>query len=912
MKRGYLFRVFWLVCLILALFAFPMEVAASSFVVNAADDVDDGSCDDSHCSLREAINAANANPGADSITFDIPGPAPHVIPLTDMLTVSDDQTSIDGSSQPGYSGSPVIALDGGGTICRGMWIASKDNVVAGLSFVRFKCATLSAAIHIWGGMLGGGEGNRIEKNYIGVDPFGAPAGNVYGVMIWGPRNTVFANVISGNFIGIAAGDEKQTIEGNHIGTDPGGTMTNPGLMNTTGILLQAGADGTLIGGANPSQRNLISGNDLGIEIESERNEIKGNFIGTNITGDAALPNLNAVEVHGNLNLIGGANTGEGNLISGNHGQALYVGGNQNTVFGNLIGTDKSGMTSLSNFTGINVFGEENEIGGSGLGQGNVISGNVVGIWFPQPANDNYVIGNIIGPAIDGTTAIGNTHGIKILWGAHDNQVGGLNPDEGNLIAFNAAEGIQIGYDAYENPVLGNTIHTNNIGVWVYTDAIRNSISQNSIYGNTGLGIDLETIGVNPNDPGDADIGANALQNFPEITSASTTSVSGTACAGCIVELFVSDQDPSGHGEGRTYIDTAIADASGNFTIPVFFPIASCTRVTATATDSSGNTSEFSANHKVGFCMIIQWPWLVIIAIGLVSIGAIGGRFAGRSSALSPRGTGAIGALIGAVLAAGLITLAVFLPAIQIELPQQPPIFELPMPMCEDYLDPADFSPVDSAVFEIGDDPLLEWAVIGSLPEGQIRWYVDLLGPEGLELSQTSTNANLHLSTFGISPLQEGRYHWWITGALAEGDGPFEPFCTPTSMRTFSVGPLPQMERPPGCPYTAIRNPICRESDYVDAEQIAVLQHGESAELIALNPELTHGRFLLASGQQCWITLGVMEGPEDPDETCDLPFAVPEPPPIPDPCSPDMDQEACEASGGTWPEGAAGAPSCICY
>jgi CSLREA domain-containing protein len=898
-------------CLVLTLFAFPASVEAGTFVVNAADDVDDGACDDSHCSLREAINAANANPGADSITFDIPGPGPHVIPLTDILTVSDDQTRIDGSSQPGYSGSPVIVLDGGGTICRGLWIASNDNVVVGLSLVRFNCTTLSAAIHIWGGVLGGGENNRIEKNYIGVDPSGSPAGNVYGVMIWSPRNTVQGNVISGNFMGIAAGDEKQTIEGNFIGTDPTGTGTSPGYMNDTGILLQAGAGNTRIGGADPSKRNLISGNDVGIQIESDENAVTGNYIGTNLSGDTALPNLNGIEIDGNYNLIGGPSLGEGNLISGNHGQALFIGGDYNEVYGNLIGTDHSGMVGLPNFLGINVHGEENVFGGSASGEGNVISGNEVGIWFPQPANDNSVIGNKIGTSIDGASAIGNNYGIKILWGSYRNAIGGLNPDEGNLIAFNASEGVQIGFDSYENPVHGNTIHSNGIGIWVHTDALRNTISRNSIYGNIGLGIDLGTVGVNPNDPGDADMGANALLNYPEITSAGTTSVSGTACAGCTVELFVSDQDPSGHGEGRTYIDTAVADASGNFSIPVFFPIATCTRVTTTATDSGDNTSEFSENAKIGICLIIPWPWLIAIAIGLIGLGAIGGRFAGRFNALSPGANTTIGALIGAVLSAGLLTLAVWLPAIQIELPQRPRVFEPPMPMCEDYLDPDGFSPEDGEVFEVGDDPLLEWSVTGSLPEGQILWQVDLLGPEGLELSQTTPAANLHLSAFGISPLQEGRYHWWITGKMVEGDLPFEPFCTPTSMRSFRIGPLPPMERPPECTYTAIRNPICRVSDYVDADQIAVLQHGETAQLIAVNPEYTHGQFVLSSMDQCWISLSLMEGPETPVETCGVPVVDPEPKPDEISCSPDLGQEECEASGGEWAEGRVGAPDCVC-
>jgi hypothetical protein len=114
-----------------------------------------------------------------------------------------------------------------------------------------------------------------------------------------------------------------------------------------------------------------------------------------------------------------------------------------------------------------------------------------------------------------------------------------------------------------------------------------------------------------------------------------------------------------------------------------------------------------------------------------------------------------------------------------------------------------------------------------------------------------------------------------------------------------------------CIYRAIRNPICRASDYVDADQIALLEHGEIAGLIGLNPELTHGQFELASEEQCWISLSMMEGPEDPAETCEVPIVDPEPKPEEVACSLDLEQEACEASGGEWDEGRVGGPGCNC-
>jgi len=818
-------------CMIVALLAVPVPAEASSFVVNAADDVDDGSCDDYHCSLREAINAANANPGADSITFDIPGPGPHVIMLTDELIISDDRTFIDGSSQPGYSGSPIIVLDGGLTLCRGLWITSNDNTVVGLSFIRFRCPALSIAIHIWGGVPGGGERNLIENNHIGFDGSGSPAGNNTGVMLDGPENIVRGNVISGNNRGIVADGRGQVIEGNRIGTDPTGMSNDPVYRNYKGIVLQAGSDGTRIGGADPSERNLISGNGTGIEIESNMTDVFGNFIGTNHTGDAAIPNVNGIIVHGDENHIGGPNPGEGNIISGSRAEALVVHGDKNEVFGNMIGTDHSGMTSVQPSGGIFVSGEENVIGGSAPGEGNLISGNdYVGLHFNFSAVGNSVIGNKIGTSIDGASPMGNQWGIIMLWGARGNVVGGLNPNEGNLIAFNRLEGILIAEDSIENLIQGNTIHTNDTGIWASTfftplnwPAMRNRISRNRIYGNTGLGIDLETAGVTPNDPGDLDSGANELLNFPEFDSVGTASVSGTACAGCIVELFISDQDPSGHGEGQMYIGSATTDASGSFTIPVLFPgPSSCTHVTATATDAAGNTSEFSLTHVVG-CLSMQVPWVIMIAIGLIVFAALGGFYAGRSSARSQGTTTAIGAGIGVILAAALVLLAIVLPFVEIELPQRAQAQQPRMDMCEQYLDPAGFSPTYGDVFEIDEDPRLEWPDAGHLPEGQIRWRVELLGHENLELSQWTSDTSLLFSTFGRSPLPGTRYLWRVAGEQAVEGGPFEEFCTSITWRSFQMGSLPDMEGPPEMPdvclYTAIRNPTCRASDYVESTQI---------------------------------------------------------------------------------------------
>ena len=125
----------------------------------------------------------------------------------------------------------------------------------------------------------------------------------------------------------------------------------------------------------------------------------------------------------------------------------------------------------------------------------------------------------------------------------------------------------------------------------------NTITQNQIYRNGGLGINLAPAGVNPNDPGDGDTGPNDRLNYPVLTRATATEVRGTACAGCVVEVFVADNDPSGYGEGRTWLATATAASDGTFTAAIA-GVSAGQMVTATATDPAGNTSEFAQNIAV--------------------------------------------------------------------------------------------------------------------------------------------------------------------------------------------------------------------------------------------------------------------------------------------------------------------------
>ena len=78
------------------------NAAAITVVVNTAGDVPGDTCEVAGpCSLRGAIDVANANAGPDVIAFAIPGAGPHTLAPTTPLPVVTDTVTIDGYSQAG-------------------------------------------------------------------------------------------------------------------------------------------------------------------------------------------------------------------------------------------------------------------------------------------------------------------------------------------------------------------------------------------------------------------------------------------------------------------------------------------------------------------------------------------------------------------------------------------------------------------------------------------------------------------------------------------------------------------------------------------------------------------------------------------------------------------------------------------
>ncbi len=251
----------------------------------------------------------------------------------------------------------------------------------------------------------------------------------------------------------------------------------------------------------------------------------------------------------------------------------------NQISGNFVGTDATGLLARPNGgSGIRVSGSS-----SNLVRGNLLSGNGrAGVRLEAGADSNFVTDNLIGVGADATTPVPNgENGILVLSGSN-------NVLNANLIAQNNTQGVQV------------------------SAGLHNTIRFNSIQANGLLGIELGADGVTPNDAGDADSGANGLQNYPVLTRATTSptttgisgAFSGAPNTALFLDFYVSDAcDPSGYGEGVSRLDgqSVTTDAGGQAVIQISSGFAATTAgkyLTATATSPQGDTSEFSACRKI--------------------------------------------------------------------------------------------------------------------------------------------------------------------------------------------------------------------------------------------------------------------------------------------------------------------------
>lgn len=499
-------------------------------------------------SLRQSMASANASAGSDTINFRIASGV-QTIAVTSPLPTLTGTVTIDSTTQPGFSGRPLIVLTGTRAgppeaDVNGLVIRTADCVVKGLVINGFR----GAGILIEGAAA---KNNRVEGCYFGLNAAGtARVSNTTGVFISGAGSNVIGgvteaarNVISGGGILPASGNgiviagtgpagtatQNNVVQGNYIGLNAAGTAAIPNV--NAGIYVDAGAKNNLIGGAsgpNTGAGNVISGNrGAGIFIigdGTDGNRVQGNFIGLDKNGIAAVPNkaIGLWIARGAKNTVAGGTTtlsgvAPGNVIAGNLGGQVAItdaGTDQNRVEGNLIGLNKTGNAGFTiSSHGVYIGGgARNTIGGTTAGVRNVISATDAGVFienYPPSvlATGNKVLGNYLGTDVSGTKAVGNRLGVLIAF-SRNNTIGGptneLGQMPGNLISGNREFGIRIlGSGSSGNTVQGNLIGTDVtgtkplpnrfVGVGLTDGATANTIgglaanTRNIISGNGGNG-----------------------------------------------------------------------------------------------------------------------------------------------------------------------------------------------------------------------------------------------------------------------------------------------------------------------------------------------------------------------------------------------------------------------------------------
>lgn len=624
------------VCLILlALYALGTRPAeASVYTVVSIADAGPGT-------LRQAILDANGHAGADEIRFAL-GLVKTIQPQSPLPVVAGP-TDVNGASQPGWTGRPLIEISGAGAgSATGLHIAAAGSIVRGLVVNRFSGDGIvidAGSVTVEGCWIGtdfngtqaranGGDGIRVASD--------AGAARIGGTTV-AQRNVVSGN--AGHGIAVQNGSFSKVL-GNFVGTTADGTAA----LGNGGAGVFVASPGNRIGDPTSGTGNVISGNREGIEVEADASVVVANRIGLNAAGTAAIGNSGSgIRVYGPANSIG--LPGQGNVVSGNGSVGVYLDRDAvgTVVRGNRIGTDASGMVAIGNLSsGIRTYADDGTIGGAALGDGNLVSANRDGVEISFPATRVALLGNVIGLDAAGGALLPNGSGVRVFSNA--NVIG--RPGAGNVISGNNSAGIVLSTaqatdnvvqanligvaadgvtarqnstigiriaDAFDNLVGGTASGEGNIiayqtlyGIDVFSGD-GNTLVGNEIFSNEVWPIATEPdVGPIANDAGDGDLGANRRQNFPELASA-TAQAGSVTVSGRLrsepdtdyrIEIFGDSAcAPGGFGQARTYLGfvPVKTDATGTATISVSVPVPQgITSVAATATDLlHGDTSKVS-------------------------------------------------------------------------------------------------------------------------------------------------------------------------------------------------------------------------------------------------------------------------------------------------------------------------------
>jgi uncharacterized repeat protein (TIGR01451 family) len=500
----------------------------SAYVVTNTDDAGANS-------LRWAIQQVNSESTSHTIQFDIATSGVQTIQLMSPLPTVVNSVLIDGTTEPGYQGTPLIVIDGSkaGSGSDGLVLPAGGNTVQGLALVGF-------------------AGSAIVLNSLG------------------------GNVVQGNFLGVNASGNVADANGEGISID--------------------GSSSNTIGGGSPATANLISGNSgNGIEIETggggaTGNFILGNLIGTTADGLNPLGNkLAGVLISGaSGNQIGLPGNGLGNVVCGNTGAGIDLtsGAAGNVIQNNSIGVAADDKTAVGN-SGDGILlddAPDTMIGGTDLNEANVIGcnqGNGINISGGAAA---LISGNFIGTDPTGTLNLGNLiNGVNLA--SSSNTIGGTAGGSGNVIDFNGAgstgSGVQLVGNVNQDAILSNSIYENaGLGI-----NLGDGPTPNHPPGSTG-----------PNDYQNYPVLSAAQSDGGSTTIQGTLSEAPNTTY--LIQFFSSPtEDSTGFGQGDVLVGSlpVTTDNTGNVSFTASVPQGSTPGqyISATATDPAGNTSEFA-------------------------------------------------------------------------------------------------------------------------------------------------------------------------------------------------------------------------------------------------------------------------------------------------------------------------------
>ena len=555
--RGVAFAV------LLFLFGLPGVASSATWTVTTEDDLSDGTCDATHCSLREALNLAAVDDEIN-FAFDLPS-GPRTIVIEAALPAIIDGVVIDG-----------FDCTNCGTVLQNTQLPS-----AGFDSSLGLTITVSAT-----------PGETIDEV----------------LLVTGAAVTLLGlNVRGSPDAGIRIQGDDALVEGCYVGTALDGSVTAD--VNVGAGIAVEGASGVEIG-----PYNLVSGNGShGVDVSGQDSDdvvVDGNLLGTDASAAVAVPNGGAgLRFVGDGNglddpVVGGLAADQANVISGNAGSGLVFedvidGG---TVLGNLVGVVGAGDASLSN-GGNGILLQGSVTGGyepsDVVFMDNVISGNGAAGVRAEAAKACVFTGNAVGTDAAGLLDLGNADEGFYLFAStiHDtkeHQIGDAVEANANTIAFNGGDGIRMHVTGAEK------VKDNRIGI-------------NSIHDNGGIGIDLEAAasGDGPALPDTSNCdNENAWGNRgiarPVVTDAlfqgGTLTVGGTACPDAEIDVYLADGDASGHGEPMTWLGSTTADASGDWVAAlVVAGLLDADPITALQTDADLETSEAAQNTALFAC-----------------------------------------------------------------------------------------------------------------------------------------------------------------------------------------------------------------------------------------------------------------------------------------------------------------------